>query len=66
MLSWLAYMKHGEPRERILRVRMPKPNLKPDFEQQASSFVDRIVTQVGEHRARDAAPRTDARRRKTG
>ena len=43
-------MKHGEPSERILGVRMPKPNLKPDFEQQASSFVDRIVTQVGEHR----------------
>ena len=45
MLSWLAYMKRGEPRERILGVRMPPPNLKPDFEQQARSFVDRIADQ---------------------
>ena len=29
MLSWLAYMKSGQPRERILGVKMPKPNLSP-------------------------------------
>ena len=43
MLSWLAYMKHGTARERILGVRMPPPNLKPDFEQQARSFIARVV-----------------------
>lgn len=43
MLSWLAYMKHGEPRERVLGVKMPPPNLKPDFEQQARSFVEKIA-----------------------
>jgi menaquinone-dependent protoporphyrinogen IX oxidase len=48
MLSWLAYMKRGEPRERILGVKMPKPNLKPDFEQQARDFVTRIAAQTAE------------------
>ena len=48
MLTWLAYMKRGEPRERILGVRMPPPNLKPDFDQQARDFVDRVASQVPE------------------
>ena len=48
MLSWLAYMKRGEPRERILGVKMPPPNLKPDFEQQARSFIDRVATKSAE------------------
>ena len=48
MLSWLAYMRRGEPRERILGVPMPPPNLKPDFEQQASDFVDRVAVDVRE------------------
>lgn len=43
MLSWLAYMKRGTPRERILGVRMPAPNLKPDFEQQARRFIERVA-----------------------
>lgn len=43
MLSWLAYMKRGEARKRILGVRMPAPNLKPDFEEQARSFVGRVA-----------------------
>lgn len=43
MLSWLAYMKRGEPRARLLGVKMPPPNLKPDYEQQARSFVDKIA-----------------------
>lgn len=46
MLSWLAYMKRGTPRERILGVRMPPPNLKPDFEQRARDFVARVVTRT--------------------
>jgi NAD(P)-dependent dehydrogenase (short-subunit alcohol dehydrogenase family)/flavodoxin len=43
MLSWLGYMKHGEPQQRVLGMRMPPPNLKPDFEQQARSFVNALV-----------------------
>lgn len=43
MLSWLGYMKHGEPQQRVMGVRMPPPNLKPDFVEQARSFVDGVV-----------------------
>jgi flavodoxin len=46
MLSWLGYMKHGEPQERVMGLKMPPPNLKPDFEEQARSFVDGIVDEV--------------------
>ena len=46
MLSWLGYMKHGEPQARVFGLSMPPPNLKPDFEDQANSFVDRIVGEV--------------------
>ncbi len=43
MLSWLGYMKHGEPQERVLGLKMPPPNLKRDFEDQARSFVDGVL-----------------------
>ena len=43
MLSWLGYMKHGEPQERVMGLTMQPPNLKPDFEEQATLFVDSIV-----------------------
>jgi flavodoxin len=46
MLSWLGYMKHGEPQERVMGMKMPPPNLKPDFEEQARSFVDGLVDSV--------------------
>ena len=46
MLSWLGYMKHGEPQKRVFGLKMPPPNLKPDFEEQARSFVDGVVDQV--------------------
>jgi len=46
MLSWLGYMKHGEPQERVLGLRMPAPNLKPDFEEQANTFADGLVDSV--------------------
>ncbi len=46
MLSWLGYMKHGEPQERVMGLKMPPPNLKPDFEEQAKSFVDGLVDGV--------------------
>jgi len=43
MLSWLGYMKHGEPQERAWGLTMPAPNLRPDFEEQARTFADRLV-----------------------
>lgn len=46
MLSWLGYMKHGEPQARVLGLTMPLPNLKPDYEEQARSFVDGLVDDV--------------------
>jgi menaquinone-dependent protoporphyrinogen IX oxidase len=46
MLSWLGYMKHGEPQERVLGLKMPAPNLKPDFEEQAKTFADGLVDSV--------------------
>ena len=46
MLSWLGYMKHGEPQERVFGLKMPPPNLKPDFEEQARTFVDGVLDHV--------------------
>jgi flavodoxin len=43
MLSWLGYMKHGEPQPRVMGLKMPPPNLQPDFEEQAMAFVDSLV-----------------------
>ena len=46
MLSWLGYMKHGEPQEHVMGMKMPPPNLKPDFEEQARSFVSSVCDEV--------------------
>lgn len=46
MLSWLGYMKHGEPQERVMGLKMPAPNLKPDFEEHAKTFADGLVDRV--------------------
>jgi flavodoxin len=46
MLSWLGYMKHGEPQKRVFLLKMPPPNLKPNYEEQAKSFVDGVADQV--------------------
>ena len=46
MLSWLGYMKHGEAQERVFGLRMPPPNLKPDFEDQARRFIDGVADQA--------------------
>ena len=43
MLSWLGYMKHGEPQERVFGLKMPPPNLKPDYEEQSKSFVHGVL-----------------------
>jgi menaquinone-dependent protoporphyrinogen IX oxidase len=46
MLSWLGYMKHGQPQERVMGLRMPPPNLKPDFEEQAKAFVGGLLDSI--------------------
>ena len=46
MLSWLGYMKHGEPQARVMGLKMPPPNLQPDFEEQAKTFADGLVDGV--------------------
>jgi hypothetical protein len=55
MLSWLGYMKHGEPQERVMGLTMPPPNLKPDFEEQARSFIDDVVDQTSSKSVSGAA-----------
>ena len=56
MLSWLGYMKHGEPQARVAGLKMPPPNLKPDFEEQAREFVNRVVDAVFTEPASSPAP----------
>ena len=46
MLAWLGYMKHGEAQQRVMGLKMPAPNLKPDFEEQAKTFVGGLVDGV--------------------
>ncbi len=46
MLSWLGYMKHGEPQARALGMKQPPPNLQPEFDQQARAFVDGLAPVV--------------------
>ncbi len=43
MLSWLGYMKHGGPQERVLGMKMPPPNLQPGYVEQAHRFIDEVV-----------------------
>ena len=57
MLSWLGYMKHGVPQERVMGLKMPPPNLKPDYEEQARGFVDGLVDSVLERRSGRGRPR---------
>src|SRR5262245_47310669 len=55
MLSWLGYMKHGEPQKRVMLMPMPPPNLKPDFEEQATAFVDGVLDKaLGQEEAEQA------------
>ena len=63
MLSWLGYMKHGEPQERVMGLKMPPPNLKPDFEEQAraSSTGWSTASFIGPSRRARAEPRTASR-----
>ena len=55
MLSWLGYMKHGEAQERVMGLKMPPPNLRPDYEEQASTFIEGLITSVSDKSAAAAA-----------
>jgi len=46
MLSWLGWIKHGEAQERVLGMKMPPPNLQPEFPDQAKLFIDRVAERV--------------------
>ena len=46
MWSWLAFMRHNEPRERSLGVKLPKPNLKADYAAQAEDFITSVAKQA--------------------
>ena len=46
MMSWLGYMKHGEPQNRSLGLTLPPPNLRPEFEDQAKAFAEVLIDGV--------------------
>jgi hypothetical protein len=46
MASWLVFMRHGSARERALGVKLPRPNLQPDYEKQAHGFIDDLADRV--------------------
>lgn len=43
MWSWLAFMRHNEPRARSFGKKMPRPNLQADFADQARTFADGLA-----------------------
>ena len=50
MMSWLSYMRSGEMKERWFGVKIPPTNLKPDFEEQAREFANRLLDLVAQKR----------------
>ena len=46
MLAWLGYMKHGEAQEHVMGLKMPPPNLRPDYEEQASEFANKLADRL--------------------
>ena len=46
MLAWLGYVKHGEAQERVAGLKMPPPNLQPDYEAQTRNFVNAVTDEV--------------------
>jgi menaquinone-dependent protoporphyrinogen IX oxidase len=55
MLGWLGYMKHGEPQERVMGLKMYPPNLKQDYAEQAKSFAQELTNKVFAPSATDPA-----------
>jgi flavodoxin len=48
MWSWLAFMRHDAVQERSLGFRLPKPNLRVGFEEQATGFINALADKVFE------------------
>ena len=46
MLSWLGYMKHAEPQEHVMGLKMPPPNLQPNYEEHARTFINSVADQA--------------------
>jgi flavodoxin len=46
MWSWLEYMRHAKPVARSFGKKLPPPNLKPDFGDQAIGFVDELADRL--------------------
>src|SRR3954468_1159237 len=66
MLSWLGYMKHGAAQKSIWGLKMPPPNLQPDFEQQAKAFAGGLADAVLQQPvAADGGPRARAHRKQS-
>ena len=55
MLSWLGYMKNGQPQERVFGMKMPAPNLQPGFEEQGHSFITRVADRAFAGKGADQA-----------
>lgn len=43
MVSWLTFMFFGGPKERLLGIKLPSPNLQPDFAEQARTFINGVA-----------------------
>jgi flavodoxin len=46
MMSWLAFYKYGEARERSFGLKMPPPNLQSNYPDQARDFIDTVHERV--------------------
>jgi menaquinone-dependent protoporphyrinogen IX oxidase len=47
LLSLLSYFGKGEIRERSLGIKIPPTNLKPDFDDQAQAFANKLADSIG-------------------
>lgn len=60
MTSWLVFMRKNEPRSRYFDVRLPRPNLKLDFAEQAQRFAHELADRVPSLSAADPGRDRDA------
>ena len=62
MTSWLVFMRKNEPRSRYFDVRLPRPNLKVDFAEQARSFAHELADGASSSPAAEPERERDATR----
>ena len=62
MASWLVFMRKNEPRSRYFDVRLPRPNLKVDFAEQARSFAHELADRASSSSAAEPERERDATR----